>query len=221
MDSAPLRELIRGILPELGMTSIAGLSNHGKTLFAIEMVKALLSGKPLLGHFEVLQPTQVLYLCPEVSERSFRYRLGKFGLGDCGEELLCQTLSDGQAANLRSPSILRAARERVVFLDTAIRFSDGDENNSRDNNKGLAESCFNLLRAGAKAVVCLHHSAKGFFTGRTSNDLRKHTPWQRGLWRYGNDELRHRPDECRHDPSSHRMCQAPGYRHSSDEAIRD
>jgi hypothetical protein len=162
MDDAPLREIISGILPELGMTSIAGLSNHGKTLFAIEMVKALLSGRPFLGHFEVLQPSQVLYLCPEVSERSFRYRLGKFGLGNCGEELLCQTLSDGQAANLRSPSILRAARDHVVFLDTAIRFADGDENNSRDNNKGLAESCFSLLRAGAKAVVCLHHSAKAF-----------------------------------------------------------
>ena len=162
MDKMPLTEIIRSILPEQGATSLAGLSNHGKTLLALSMVKSILTGKPFLGRFEVLQPCNVLYLCPEVGERSLHYRLEKFGLGSWDDKLLCQTLSDGQAADLKDPDILRAARERVVFLDTAVRFAEGDENSSRDNNKGLAASCFNLLRAGAKAVVCLHHAGKPF-----------------------------------------------------------
>jgi len=49
----------------------------------------------------------------------------------------------------------------VVFLDTAIRFANAeDENSSSQNAQGLAKAIFALIHLGAKAVVCLHHRAK-------------------------------------------------------------
>ncbi len=47
----------------------------------------------------------------------------------------------------------------VVFLDTAIRFLEGDENSSKDV-RAFADTIFSLLKHGAKAVVLLHHSPK-------------------------------------------------------------
>jgi hypothetical protein len=47
----------------------------------------------------------------------------------------------------------------VVFLDTAIRFLDGDENSSKDV-RAFADTIFALLKNGAEAVVLLHHSPK-------------------------------------------------------------
>jgi hypothetical protein len=50
----------------------------------------------------------------------------------------------------------------VVFLDTAVRFSRAEsENSSTENANGLATGVFNLLNAGAQAIVGLHHSPKG------------------------------------------------------------
>lgn len=171
MDATPLREIILGILPEEGLTTVAGLSGHGKTLLALSMTKALVTGSPFLGKFEVEQPCQVLYLCPEIGEKSLRLRLKAFHLHGCGDELLCHTLSNGDSLSLRDCDVLQAAKGRVVVLDTAIRFIEGDENSAQDNNKGLAGSCFRLLEAGAKAVLCLHHSSKNFSTEKSQMTL--------------------------------------------------
>jgi hypothetical protein len=73
------------------------------------------------------------------------------------------TISDGAALDLTDP-ILRAAIQElkpIVFLDTAIRFSSAeDENSASHNAKGLAREVFALIYAGSPAVVCLHHRAK-------------------------------------------------------------
>ena len=47
----------------------------------------------------------------------------------------------------------------VVFLDTAIRFYHGNENDSEAMGK-FAKTIFDLTRRGARAVVLLHHSLK-------------------------------------------------------------
>ncbi len=47
----------------------------------------------------------------------------------------------------------------VIFVDTAIRFVDGDENSSQ-HMKELAARAFTLIRDGAECVVFLCHSSK-------------------------------------------------------------
>lgn len=162
----PIRMGIDKILQLDGATIIGGLSGHGKTLFMLSIVKALLSGNPLFGHFQVReQAARVIYLIPESTLPPFAHRLRLFGLLPYVENdrLLVRTLSLGPTPSLADPRILAAAKGSDVFLDTAIRFmSQGDENNASDAQRWLAQDIFGLLRAGARLVAAAHHSAKNF-----------------------------------------------------------
>jgi hypothetical protein len=152
---------ISGILPE-GVTFLGANSGHGKTWWALAMSRALIAGRKFLGVWDVPAPVNVLYLCPEMNGRTFKRRCKRFGIG--GDRFRCMTISDGVALNLADPLLRAAIRELkpIVFLDTAIRFSSAeDENSASENAKGLAPAIFALIHAGARAVVCLHHRAKG------------------------------------------------------------
>jgi hypothetical protein len=147
-------------LPE-GVTFFGSNSGGGKTWLALAMAKALHSAEKFLGVWDVPAAANVLYLCPEMNARAFKRRCKRFGIG--GESFRCMTISDGAPLNLADPLLLAAIRELqpIVFLDTAIRFSSAeDENSASENAQGLAPAIFALLHAGARAVVCLHHRAK-------------------------------------------------------------
>ena len=158
MEQGDLRFLIDRILPE-GVTFLGALSGAGKTWFALSMAKALTTGRPFLDNYKVIEPVNVIYLVPEAGERSFRKRMERMGIN---ERFLCRTMRDG-VIKLADSLLLSAVRELkpVVFLDTAIRFSGAEsENSSSENAKGLANDIFALLRAGAPAVIGLHHRSK-------------------------------------------------------------
>ena len=146
------------ILPE-GITFLGSLSGVGKTWFALSMARALTKGEKFLGVWEVPEPVDILYLCPEMSAKTFRMRCQRFGIS---ERFHCQTIADGAPLDLADPLLVAAIRELrpVVFLDTAIRFSNAEDENSAADNQELAGAIFSLIYAGARAVVCLHHRAK-------------------------------------------------------------
>jgi hypothetical protein len=146
---------------------IGGPSGHGKSLLLLSICRALLTGKPLFNHaqFQVPRPSErVLYLIPEVGLRAFRRRLEWFHLLPFvqSENLYIRTLSRGPVIKLTDPRLLAAAEGSDVILDTAIRFSEGDESSAADNRDGLAATLFGLSRAGAHSVLCAHHSPKDF-----------------------------------------------------------
>jgi len=164
-NAPALRFAIDGFLQLDGATLFGGLAGHGKTFVMLSVVKALLSGEKLFGHFKVCEmAVRVVYLIPESTIGPFGYRLKLFGLEPYleNERLLVRTLSAGVTPCLSDPRILSAAKYSDVFLDTAVRFSEGDENSASDNQRGLATDIFALLGAGARCVVGAHHSAKTF-----------------------------------------------------------
>jgi hypothetical protein len=71
-------------------------------------------------------------------------------------------MSDGSLKLNDSDLLVAVATLRpVVFLDTAVRFNDSkDENDASQASKLLTDALFALLKAGARAVVCAHHSTK-------------------------------------------------------------
>jgi hypothetical protein len=151
--------LIENVLPE-GVAFVGALSGAGKTWFCLSLARALTTGKKFLGNHSVLTPVDVLYLCPEMSEKTFKKRCKLFGIS---EHFRCQTISDGVPINLADPCLNAAVSELrpVVFLDTAIRFSNvEDENSAGEFSQGMAKAIFALKHMGARAVVCLHHRAK-------------------------------------------------------------
>src|SRR5208282_2116625 len=158
---------IAGFLQDDGMTFIGGLSGHSKTWIALSIVKALLVGEgtKLWGLFPVNQAAaRVIYLIPEVGLSSFMSRARRMGLLPFIRErkLLVRTLSRGPAPDLDDPRMLAAVKDGHVILDTAARFADGEENSASDNARGLASDIFGLITAGARTVICAHHSPKGF-----------------------------------------------------------
>ncbi len=160
MESGDIRFLIKDFLPE-GVTFIGALSGSGKTWFALAMAKALTTGRRFLGKFAIPEPQNVIYMIPEAGERSFRVRMERMKIPN--DRFLCRTMKDGAPLNLNDPLLLNAARELkpVIFLDTAVRFSNADsENDANQNARGLADGVFKLLQAGATAIVGIHHSPK-------------------------------------------------------------
>ncbi|MGB2621023.1 MAG: AAA family ATPase [Candidatus Acidiferrum sp.] len=163
---------IAGFLQDDGMTFIGGLSGHAKTWIALSIVKALLVGEgtKLWRVFSVTQTaTRVIYLIPEVGLSSFMSRARRMGLLPFIRErrLLVRTLSKGPAPDLDDPRMLAAVKDAHVVLDTAARFADGEENSASDNARGLAADIFGLLAAGARSVICAHHSPKSFLRENT------------------------------------------------------
>lgn len=151
--------LIEEVLPE-GVVFIGALSGAGKTWFCLAMARALTTGKKFLGNWTVPEPVDVLYLCPEMSAKTFKKGCKRFGISD---RFHCQTIADGVPLELSDPLLAAAIHDLkpVVFLDTAIRFANvEDENSASQNAQGLAKAVFRLLHLGARAVVCLHHRAK-------------------------------------------------------------
>jgi hypothetical protein len=163
LEAGRVRMLIEGIMPE-GVNFIGSLAGVGKTYVSLSMAHAVVTGDPFLGVFKVIEPTPVLYLVPEMGGRSFRERCEKMHIPD-SSMFLCRTLRDG-VMKLTDRRLLDAVSELrpVVFLDSAIRFISGDESSASENAMGLANGVFELLRLGAPAVQCLHHSPK--FAGK-------------------------------------------------------
>jgi len=162
LDEGELKLLVKGFLPE-GVTFLGSLSGVGKTWLGLSLAKALTTGRPFLGVYDVPEQQNVLYLVPEMGARALRRRAEKMGIPFNDDRFRCQTLKDG-VLNLESPQLYAAVKEMkyVVFLDTAIRFTSGvEENSSSANASGLATAVFSLLRHGAPAVICNHHSPKG------------------------------------------------------------
>jgi len=163
LESGDVRMLIDGVMPE-GVNFIASLAGVGKTWLALSMARALSTGEDFLGRFKVREAVPVLYLVPEMGSRSFRRRCEKMKLPD-SYMFLCRTLRDGMMS-LTDRRLLDAVRDiqPVIFLDSMIRFQTGDESSASANATGLATAIFEVLRSGAPAIQCLHHSPK--FAGK-------------------------------------------------------
>jgi hypothetical protein len=161
LNAPPVSFLIDGFLQREGVTAIAAPVRERKTLIALNVAHALVTGEKLFGHFEVLKKAEcVLYLCPEVSLGPFKSRVEKIGLLDyTGTKFFARTMSSEGHLKLNDEDLKDMLPGSVVFLDTAIRFLEGDENSSKDV-RAFADTIFALLRNGAEAVVLLHHSPK-------------------------------------------------------------
>lgn len=164
-NARPLRALIEGFLWADVANAIGGLSTEGKTLILLATVKALLSGRPLFGHFPVAEPLdRCIYLIPECARGPFWSRIRLFGLEDYVKSgrLLVRTLTKGPRVELDDPRLLASVRDASVTIDTAVRYAEGDESSATDTAKGLAASVFGLLSSGAACVHIAQHSPKSF-----------------------------------------------------------
>jgi AAA domain len=162
MEQRPIRFLVDRLIP-FGITFIGGNAGDGKSWFALSLAQAIFTGEPLLDYFKVPEKKPVIYLTPEVNESALKGRLKALRLGDVNDGFYVMSLTDGPPIELTDPRLLQAVKDLhpVVFLDTAIRFMDvEDENQAAEVNRKLAKPCHQLIGLGAEAVIGIHHARK-------------------------------------------------------------
>ncbi len=163
MDDGPIVEVIHGVLQE-GICFLGASPSDGKTLVSLSMAKSICTGEPLFGlpQFNVAEPRTVIYLIPESRDRAFRKRCEAFRIPDDKTKFMARTVSLGPTLQLDDPNLLQAVKDTqaVVFLDTAVRFMKGADENSAAQNRLLVNDVINLLANGAVCVVLAHHATK-------------------------------------------------------------
>lgn len=162
LDPSGVPMLIKDFMPE-GTIVIGALPGGYKTFFALSIARALTTGKPFLGVYEVPRPVPVLYLIPESGGAAFRVRALKMGIPNDADKFLCRTLTQGRTLLLDDPLLIEIVREMgnpVVILDTVIRFSEAEDENAAIDNQQLVENIVGLRQLGARAVIALHHAKK-------------------------------------------------------------
>src|SRR6266536_3902342 len=115
MNAPPVSFLIKDFPQCEGVTAIAGPVRERKSLIALNIAHALVTGEKLFDHFEVVkQPKRVLYLCPEVSLGPFTDRVKKIGLLDyVGASFFYRTLSADGTLSLKDETLQFALPESV------------------------------------------------------------------------------------------------------------
>ena len=189
LDEGEVPMLIENILPSEGISFLGSLSGVGKTWIALSKVKALRTGKPLFGRFRVPEIVPCAYFVPEMGSRAVRHRIEMLRIPS-SEEFLIRTLKEG-IMHLDSPHLrdMIQALMPVVFLDTAIRFMRGkDENSASENSVGLADALFHLLRLGARAVRVPASLSQDICYGPV-HVAGKRLAWYRRLRRYERGSL--------------------------------
>jgi RecA-family ATPase len=171
-DEKELQAVIEHIANRGESTWIFAPPKHGKTWVMLCIAKSLLTGKPLFDvpRLHVPHPSKrLIYLCPEASRTSLRKRLKMLGLiehlydsnTNAEGRLYVRSLSKGPKLNLDDPELLKLAANADIFIDTAIRYLEGNENDAGDV-KQMTEKSLNLLAVGARSTWVAHHSGKQF-----------------------------------------------------------
>lgn len=166
----PMRWVVRGVLPEIGLASIFGPSTSGKTFLAIDLAAAICDGREWFGHRAY--PRAVIYVCLEgeagMSKRIKAYRM-KYG-NDAAAGLRFLTTEFNLLKMENVEALAKAIHEAncpgaIVFIDTLNRATPGaDENSSQD--MGLAiEGAKKLQQMIGGMVVLVHHTGKDVTRG--------------------------------------------------------
>ena len=167
----PPKWLIEGFSEVQDKTVIGGPSGHAKTFILMSIARALLRARDesrvkLWNFFPVPSGEhKVVYLIPEETLGKFKRRMEWFELMKYVDQgrLFIRTITKGPKIRLQDPRILKAVEGAHVFLDTVVRFIEGDESSSSDNSSdaGLATSIDLMLGVGAASVWGAAHSPKG------------------------------------------------------------
>ena len=160
-EPSPLRWLIKGWVPESGVTMVFGESGAGKTFVALDMACRIACG--LDWHGRRAKKGCVVYLCGE-GNFGFRQRVAAWarlhGRTDLDELLVSNKALDLDGPNAAA-EILRAVREltsgdvEAIIVDTVNNHMAGDENSARDV-RGMFGAC-NVVAAALRSTVILNH----------------------------------------------------------------
>lgn len=166
-DVQPPAFLIQNFLEDGAVMAIGAPVAQRKSIVVANIIRSLLTGESLFGHFEVnKQPERVVYLCPEMGLVDIANRFKKLGLEKyVGEKLFILSMDDLKIKLIDLDEELPGS---VLILDTITRFVEGNQNDAQDMAR-FADICYAIKRTGA-TLILLHHSVKGAGDSKMSLD---------------------------------------------------
>ena len=183
-DPPPIRWLLRGLLPHKVPAILAGKSNCGKSLTAMQMSMAVATGQPLFGLETDGVARKVLYLSMEDDademHRRFRRCLDLLRMS----MLWNKTLESRLLANWRAVVPVWASKDLktltaltghlqdfsaqlcatdeklgLIVLDTFASLADGEEN-AAEVQQSFWAACHQLVEATGGTTLVIHHVRK-------------------------------------------------------------
>lgn len=172
----PVAEIIEGVLPESGLCGLAGQSQSGKTVVALDMAKSLVLGEKWLGKYDVPNACGVVYVPYESRENVRRrwraiYKDTNGKTGDVPFQLVkappimaSRKEWEGFAATLAviGADFLREhdAPLKVCFIDTLAASGMVARENEADSWAVVIDNLNSICEALNIVIILLHHAAK-------------------------------------------------------------
>lgn len=161
--------LVKGVLPERGLTVLYGPSGAGKTFVALDMAAAVASGAPWRGRRTARAP--VAYVAAE-GAGGLALRLAALQRAHPGVDLshlwvLAERPNFLTGGHKDVIEALQAVGEPVglVVLDTLARLMPGGDENASETMGLMIERCELVAKATGAAVMLVHHAGKDVTKG--------------------------------------------------------
>lgn len=179
-------DLIPGLLPRTGHLLIAGETEVGKTLVALEIAQAILTGDPLWGYITPAATVgHVTYILGEHHEDTLRLLWRKMGLQAPSETLRLIGPQEHRVLTSRG-ELMKGNRDTyaawcqgsgLVIFDPLNAFAAGID---VENDSTAMRACINAMgfvahQAGAALLILAH-------MGKPHVDQKTGQTWQRGSY---------------------------------------
>jgi hypothetical protein len=159
LNPRPPKDIIHQLVSDKSLTIIVAASYNCKTWAAMQIGKAISTGKEVWGFVNENKPMPFLYHVPEMDEARIRQRMVTLGIED-SEMFLVRAMEVGLWA-LDDPQMLASSRGAVVCLDTMGYFNETDDTSNYAQAIKFGNAVFRLLTEGkARAVIGLYHPPK-------------------------------------------------------------
>ncbi len=151
--------IVENLIPENGITFIAGNPKSGKSLIGLHIALSIIHGTKAFGAFNT-QQMKVLYIPKEDSQSIVAERLlHQTSLNNfhfCYQGNFSIDTPHGQEQLI---ALENEIKPDVIIFDSYRRFISGNENDSEVTNK--SHSLFkSLLNKGVKSIIVIHHINK-------------------------------------------------------------
>jgi len=153
--------VVDGFLPAGEITILTGDFGSYKSYLSYFIADAVSGGTEFANHR--CQKHPVLILDRENSAASVSLRRNLVGnLKNRKDVRLLGTFTDPKAPELNDPQLLKVCRDTkpVIIIDSLTDFHPGKKENDADDMTAVFAEIRNLITAGAKAVLVLHHVPK-------------------------------------------------------------
>lgn len=221
-----LKWLAEGLIQEVGMTGLCGVSGHGKTWVALELCRHLsdmIAGGPFMGKY-ILPTKSVVYFEQDGNgEALIADRMFKLGYTAGNKNFVYREVRDillDRPADRKT--LLRIAKEheaQFVVLDSLVAFHGKDENKSIEMRQ-VGKWIQDTFLANGIGVLYLHHDIKSASAAasemektRGSGDIGGFTSsvlglsQTKGIYTLTKRKIRGWPDQ---DTEAFRFCLVPG-----------